>query len=212
MHYFYFGKKSLICAILSLALSTVALYGFNMGLLEAVREGNLARVKELIDAGEDVNDLYGMAQRCLVDFAAEGGNTPIIQALIDAGADVNLNGFTHHTALHMAAAMGYQEIAEMLIRHNASLSIRDSDGCTPAMSALKYDHQDLAELLFDYEERINQAASLTRDATHMLLQACMPGHNTESPASSLCLHTLQMIRDFAREANTQEARQPRKER
>jgi uncharacterized protein len=119
-------------------------------LLRAARSGDTAAMKLLIERG------------ALVDLPQATGATPLMvavglgagsidtrgkfrteldalaatQVLLDAGADVNAreerNG---RTALHAAAAQGYNEIVKLLVERGAEIDARDSDGATPIDAA-----------------------------------------------------------------------------
>ncbi len=59
------------------------------------------------------------------------------------------------TPLHLAAANGYKEIAELLLVSNASVNARDNHGSTPLHQAASGDHADLMELLLDHKADVN---------------------------------------------------------
>jgi ankyrin repeat protein len=52
------------------------------------------------------------------------------------------------TALHLAAALGRHELAELLLRHGADRTLRDEQfGGTPSGWAQEYDRPDMAQWL-----------------------------------------------------------------
>ena len=44
---------------------------------------------------------------------------------------IDVRNNTGQTALHIASMKGYQEIAEMLLQHEANVEVRDEEGVTP---------------------------------------------------------------------------------
>lgn len=70
-----------------------------------------------------------------------------VRALLQAGADLDAPGARGATLLHIAAANGYVEAAELLLRHEASTSARDEDGWQPLHAAACWGQIPLVELL-----------------------------------------------------------------
>jgi hypothetical protein len=94
-------------------------------LSEAVRKGDAAAVKTLLDQGVDVNTKYRY-DRTALSFACDRGNVEIVKLLLDRGADVNAKDtFYGATPLTWAAspAMGrkpqHAEIVGLLLKHGA---------------------------------------------------------------------------------------------
>jgi len=71
------------------------------------------------------------ADRALLD-AAEKGNIEAVKWHLDAGADVNAqDNDIRWTPLHVAAAFGHKEIAELLIAKGADVNAKNKGGETP---------------------------------------------------------------------------------
>lgn len=85
----------------------------DLDLIEAVKNGNVERVKELIDSGADVDqqDEQGWAP---LNFAAGKGNTAVVKLLIEKGADVLKVGRDQRTPMMIALAAGHAETARFL--------------------------------------------------------------------------------------------------
>jgi uncharacterized protein len=85
----------------------------DLELVEAVKDGNIERVRELIASSADVDqqDEQGWTP---LNFAAGKGNTAIAKLLIEKGADVFKAGRDQRTPMMIALAAGHAETAEFL--------------------------------------------------------------------------------------------------
>ena len=82
-------------------------------IFEAIREGNLEKVKELIESGADVNAKDNSGETALM-WAAWYDRAEIAKILIDNGADVNAKNRWGKTALTGAICWGNTEVAKLL--------------------------------------------------------------------------------------------------
>ncbi|WP_224240345.1 ankyrin repeat domain-containing protein [Hyalangium gracile] len=94
-----------------------------MSLFDAVMAGDVARVEELLAAGEDPNPL-GERGRTPLMVAAERGHEEVVRVLLDGGAEPMLTDDAGETALLMAAAHGHPAVCKLLMPH-ASEDERD---------------------------------------------------------------------------------------
>jgi uncharacterized protein len=118
-------------------------------LLRAARSGDTPSMKLLLEHG------------ALVDLPQVAGATPLMvavglgansidtrgkfrteldavasaQALLDAGADVNARDANGRTALHAAAALGYNDVVRLLVERGADVAAKDAEGSTPVDAA-----------------------------------------------------------------------------
>mgnify|MGYP000545378457 FL=1 len=84
------------------------------------------------------------ADRALLD-AAEKGNIEAVKWHLDAGADVNAqDNDIRWTPLHVAAAFGHKEIAELLIAKGADVNAKSKRG-TPLSNAVKSGDKEIVE-------------------------------------------------------------------
>lgn len=96
-------------------------------LINAVRTGDVKKVKELIKAGADVNGP-------LID-AVVYNKADTVKLLIKAGADVNEKDDEGKTALMYAYEEGHLDIVKLLIKSGADINAKDNDGETALMFA-----------------------------------------------------------------------------
>lgn len=101
---------------------------------EAVAEGNVEKVKELLNDGiyPDIQDMDGWTP---LMWAAQDGNVEIINILIEAGADPNMIDYYEETALTKAIYSNNIEAINALIPQGADPNKTDSSGWTPLMYA-----------------------------------------------------------------------------
>ncbi|HUU30929.1 MAG TPA: ankyrin repeat domain-containing protein [Phycisphaerae bacterium] len=88
-------------------------YG-NTPLMLAVKQGDPAMVKMLLDCGADPNVTGWAGLPMPLHFAAEMGNADIVRLLLEYGADVNRGDGDSRTPLAYARAKGHREVAELL--------------------------------------------------------------------------------------------------
>ncbi|MBI4654475.1 MAG: ankyrin repeat domain-containing protein [Nitrospirae bacterium] len=99
--------------------SPVASYaGTNEDLRDAVKEGNITRVRTSIDKGADINAKDNDGFTALM-FASYSGHTDIVEVLLAKGADVNAESNDGLTALMSASSKGHTDIVEVLLAKGA---------------------------------------------------------------------------------------------
>jgi hypothetical protein len=118
-------------------------------LLDAARNGDTARVRELLRKGANANakDRGGWTP---LHWAAFWGHVDVAKLLLEHGADVNARDEDSRTPLHVAAAGGHAEVARLLLERGADANARGKDGWTPLHYAASYGHADVARLLLDH--------------------------------------------------------------
>ncbi len=113
-------------ATISLALLSIAC---NPGpplspLIAAAREGDAARITELVKSGDDVNQRGGVNNWTPLMHAVHKNQLASVRALIDAGADVNMTAGArgNDTALRLAEIDHDTDIVKILHDHGAKTS------------------------------------------------------------------------------------------
>uniref|UniRef100_A0A8C6T5Q0 Protein phosphatase 1 regulatory subunit 16A n=1 Tax=Neogobius melanostomus TaxID=47308 RepID=A0A8C6T5Q0_9GOBI len=83
-----------------------------------------------------------------------------IQELIRQGEEVNQQDSLGATLLHIAAANGYVQAAELLLEGGALMDLRDTDGWQPLHAAACWGQMHVAELLVSHGASLNAKTSL----------------------------------------------------
>ncbi|HOL70854.1 MAG TPA: ankyrin repeat domain-containing protein, partial [Bryobacteraceae bacterium] len=100
--------------LLPAALLALLVCAAPAGLHEAVKSGNIERVRALLDAGADVNGRDRLGGTPLHE-AIWNGNAAIAALLIERGADVNARHTeAGSTPLHYAVITGRVELVRLL--------------------------------------------------------------------------------------------------
>ena len=120
-------------------------------LAEAAFAGNqdesLAMVTALIEAGADVNSPHAdYRYTALIGASSKGNKNSAKLLLAQPGIKLDVINIDGDTALMAAVENGHAEIAEMLLKAGANVSITDKRGETAATFAQKRLERQLAEL------------------------------------------------------------------
>ncbi|CAB3221760.1 unnamed protein product [Arctia plantaginis] len=112
--------------------------GFDI--VKATQYGAFGRVKELVEAGWDVNQ-PDHETVTLLHWAAINNRREIMQYLLSKGAAVDaIGGELQSTPLHWATRQGHLEATVLLMRAGADPSIRDAEGCASLHLAAQFGH------------------------------------------------------------------------
>lgn len=88
-------------------------------LFEAARNGDRARVAQLLDSGVDVN-AHARYEMTALAFAADKGHLDVVKLLVERGADVNaLDTFYKSRALDWALSNGHYHVAQYLLERGS---------------------------------------------------------------------------------------------
>jgi ankyrin repeat protein len=96
----------------------------------AVVIGDLAAIRQHIEAGSDLNVLEPSRASTPLITAAALGKTEAAKMLMDAGADLNYQNNDGSTALHTAAFFCRVEIVEALLEKGADTNLKNNTGKT----------------------------------------------------------------------------------
>lgn len=95
-------------------------YALDNKLLEAVKQGNIENVKELLSQGADINisDEYGETP---LHSAALYGHLDVVKYLVEQGADVDVKNKFWETPLDVAENNKYPAIVKYLVEQDADV-------------------------------------------------------------------------------------------
>ena len=118
-------------------------------LRKAANNGDLKRVKELVELGTDVNaqDDEGGWGMTPLTWAAYRGHKDVVEYLLEQKADINKPCKLGQTALWDAANLGHSGIVKLLLDNGADPDIQDKDGFTALMRAAHHHETDAVRLL-----------------------------------------------------------------
>lgn len=121
--------------------------GKGLGFLDAIRKGELEKVRDML-AGN--RDLIHVATANLkwspLHIAVMDGNEAMVELLLTEGAEVNAANKGGKTAVHHAAGRGNLGVLELLLMHGADITLK-YNGRTPLDRAAETGHEKAAELL-----------------------------------------------------------------
>jgi hypothetical protein len=115
-------------------------------LLAAAAAGNVARVKQLLDAGADIETTNQMGATPLM-WAALNGRASVVTMLLERGADINARTKSGVSALSAAASKGHADVVKVLLAHRADVTSRDNKGRTALDTAQMGGFADIVDML-----------------------------------------------------------------
>jgi uncharacterized protein len=118
-------------------------------IMDAIREGNLQRVIELLDDHPEALNMDTVFGSWL-HAAAGRGQLPIVKELVKRGLDLNARGGTlEGNALHAAVNYGHLEVVKYLLDAGSEMDVSVSER-NPLFAAIHDDNTELAQVLIDH--------------------------------------------------------------
>jgi ankyrin repeat protein len=141
-------------------------------LQKAAFEGNIDKVKEMVESGTDVNtkDEQGWTAAY---WALSTGQKDVFEYLLNKGADINIKANDGLMLLNRASMRGFKEIVEQLIAKGVDVDVKDTDGRTPLQIAASGGHTDIVKLLIAQKANVN---NISKNGRHPLGDAALAGH------------------------------------
>jgi len=113
---------------------------------QAAVDGDVDRVKALLDKGEDINQQNRLGWTALV-AAVYHRRQPVIELLVSKGADINVKDKQGRTALFMAVDSGQKEVVELLVSKGADVNVTTIRGENALTAAKKAGKPEMVDYL-----------------------------------------------------------------
>ena len=163
--------------LLAAAMSTAA--PADLPLVDAVKAGDTARIRTLVDAGADVNE-SGPDGTTPLHWAAYGGDVEVTRLLLEAGAVANTGNRYGVRPLSLACVSGSPGVVEALLDAGANPNSTLTEGETALMTAARSGNADVVELLLDAGAHVNAQEHWKGQTA--LMWAAAEGHAAVIPA------------------------------
>lgn len=138
-------------------------------IFDAIRTGDLAKVKELIEKDPQLIKAKNPRQSTPLHVAVDVNNEPIARYLIEKGADLNAINSNSWTPLFYAKE---KEMTKLLVEKGADINFEASNSTALAWSLL-YRRKDVAEYLLEQGARLPELG--TNQSIGLLIQSLKSG-------------------------------------
>jgi ankyrin repeat protein len=89
-----------------------------------------------------------------------------VKLLLEFGADVDtVDGLDEKTALHHAAALGFADIVQVLLKHGCHPNMLDVNGMTPELLAIESSHTEVTKMLAQHLDSLEAPVEATATTT-----------------------------------------------
>lgn len=143
-------------------------------LLEATWTGQLEIAAFLIAHGANVNAVHREAGSTPLEYGVLTGRTKIVALLLGSGARLDGRYRDGEGLLHVAAARGYAQIIDELVKAKADVQALDANGNTPLDSAVLHDQRVSVEALLRNHANVTYVHPV--DGRGALDEACIRGY------------------------------------
>ncbi|XP_067668166.1 ankyrin-1-like [Haliotis asinina] len=141
---------------------------------DACKEGNLQRVRDILQQNKNDIDKHGKDGMTPVMWAARRGHREILDLLVEKGANLQLVDDVRNNILHWACRGGNISMVKHIISINAvDISSKGRDGRTPLMYAARMGEHKLFQLLVS---KGGLPAEVDNDGNSILQLACWGGN------------------------------------
>ena len=117
-------------------------------LIQASFNGDILKVKKLLEEGADINAKDEDGKSAL-QMASSYGHTDIVKLLLEAGADINAKDNDWGTALSNAVMNEKQQVVKLLLEKGADVNQPNKDGETPIIHAIYFGDVEIVKMLLE---------------------------------------------------------------
>ncbi|XP_026178035.1 ankyrin repeat domain-containing protein 39 [Mastacembelus armatus] len=121
---------------------------FERGIWSAAMDGDLQRVKSLVQKGTDPN-LRDSSGYTALHYASRSGQLTVCRFLLDNGACASAQTPGGATPLHRSAYCGHLDVVRLFLHHRADPMLCDDDGASPLHKAAEMGHKEVCQLLVE---------------------------------------------------------------
>lgn len=138
-----------------------------MNIVEAAKQGNLDRIKELVKQGVSVNATIDEEGLSALMEASRSGHKAIAEWLVENGAKIDQKeNITGRTALICAIQFEKNDIAEFLVKNGADVNLKSKFGATPLLNAI--DNPGIVEFLIENGAEVNYVNHGNKERTALI--------------------------------------------
>ncbi|XP_059136497.1 2-5A-dependent ribonuclease [Peromyscus eremicus] len=155
----------------------------SLSLIEAVKEGNVDRIQQLLERGADVNVCEDMGGWTPLHSAVQFGRVDIVELLLRHGADPRRRKKNGATPFIIAGIHGDVRLLEIFLSKGADVDEQDLNGFTAFMEAAEYGNVKALRFLFGKGANVNLRRETTEDRRRLrqggataLMSAAENGH------------------------------------
>ncbi|XP_043855878.1 2-5A-dependent ribonuclease [Dromiciops gliroides] len=151
-------------------------------LIQAVKEGDITQVRQLLEKGADVN-VRGEGGWTPLHNAVKKVSKDIVQLLLDKGADPHIKKDNGATPFIVAGIVGNVELLQLFLSKGANINEYDNHGFTAFMEAACYGRVKALRFLFENGADVNlgrqtseEQRKLGKGGNTALMDAARQGH------------------------------------
>jgi ankyrin repeat protein len=146
------------------------IYAIDMLLITATKEGDINKVKKLLDEDNLKIDFQDKSGATALFYASQEGYADIAQLLIDKEANVYIANINGTAPLHVASQNGHFGVVEKLIKKDAGVvDLPQKDGATALFFASQSDHYGVVEQLIKAKANLDLP---TKSGLTPIFRAC----------------------------------------
>ena len=123
----------------------------------AARCGDIERMRDLLNAGADINVHNPAGGWTPLHEASFANNVDAVKFLLDNGANVDEVDMKKRTCLSMAVSMGKIDLVRLLVENGADVDYKNTTKWTPLHLAAKNGATDIAEYLLSRNADVDVA-------------------------------------------------------